>query len=293
MCSTLLELPGELRIIIYEAALICERPLHPPRAGEPSIAGLLATNKQIRNEALELFRKDNLFHLTHNEIHYPDYTFIQRLKITKGVIVTGTHYDRNQSRDYEPAAHKEYQRYENLTTLELNWPHNDDAKDIFFSSTVDVASMSHYGWNSKEFYFRILNKPGVNITWKHEHRKQTIRLRNDSDDHLSTRDTRGLFATLWNFLRETAHRKENWQVERPSMFPHFNGILNVQGNFDYDAPVPNQDNMHTPPYSFDLEVWVSTDPDTKRRISNKLSSYKFEVREYYAGRRENLPPPVR
>lgn len=90
-----------------------------------------------------------------------------------------------------------------------------------------------------------------------------MRLRNDSEDQLSKRDIGRPFKTFDYFLEEIASRKENdgpWQAKRPfeRRLP-FNEVLDVQGKFDYGAPVPLEGVSDVPPYSFDLEVWVSTD----------------------------------
>lgn len=66
MGSPLLQLPTELRMMVYTAVavLVCESPLHPATDGELSIAGLLATNKQIYHEARGLLYEKNKSQLT-------------------------------------------------------------------------------------------------------------------------------------------------------------------------------------------------------------------------------------
>lgn len=187
-------------MLIYEAVLVCERPLHPPRADEISIAGLLATNKQICNEALELFYKHNTFHFTRYDDQHPAQNSIQRLKVTKDEPTTTNRFPKYRDDQHD--------RSRDLTILELNWP-ADSSEDtwlisLFSGPCWNVAPWQHHGWHSEELYAQILNKPGGAITWRHGRSKQRIRLRNDSEDHLSKRDISTLFDTLVDFLEGKA-----------------------------------------------------------------------------------------
>ncbi|TID22144.1 hypothetical protein E6O75_ATG10938 [Venturia nashicola] len=62
--SPFLQLPGELRNIIYNSIFNFERLLHPCRVGEASDLDSLAVSKQIHSETSHLVYSQNTFHFT-------------------------------------------------------------------------------------------------------------------------------------------------------------------------------------------------------------------------------------
>lgn len=268
--SPLLRLPAELRMMVYTFVLVCEKPLHPSNDADSPIAGagLLATNKQIYHEARELLYEKNTFQLTtYNDqvlVALPGAPLIPNLKITWGGRKTPNKALRSKHRNGYVASlylpRKEI-RCQNLITLEINSPPDCRTKKWFFTE-LQTLWPQHHGWNLDAFYLQVLNKEDGVVIWQYKPHEQKFQLRHTLENDLSVDDLGWIFDSLRVLMRKIVRCRDScgsWQVECP-----FVGNVNVKGKIDFDAYVGDNYSKWIPPYRFDLNVVVSTDPNVRK-----------------------------